>query len=248
MRQSIIAVTLATIIAPLALLAPAASAQRTTQPQQPQQPQQAPADYVAPSAKSIRSSLEKGNTILPSRLILVRNKSSVAVVVDSVTLRDCTNVRELCHAYAVNVTVPPGTAVTVMTVNPHDNSEPFEFLYATSWHAVPALRLLGRNEIAQLGPRIRQLRVEPDSLVMLLGERVTMDHVRILAYGEGASDLLGQVVSYRQRIRPDVVTLSGDTLIAKNVGRTALTLGLVEPAAPLTVTLPIVVVPADTTR
>lgn len=223
---------------PLALVAPSSA--------HAQKP--APANYVAPSATSVRSSLEKGNTILPSRLIQVRNASSVTIVVDTVTLRDCMNVREICHAYPVNATILPGTAVTVMTVNPHDNSEPFEFTYGTIWHAVQALRLLGRNEIAQLGPRITHLRVEPDSLVMLLGERVTMDQVRILAYGQGDGELLGQVVSYRQRIRPDVVTLSGDTLIARNVGRTALTLGLVEPAQLLTVMLPIVVVPADTTR
>lgn len=218
----------------------------------PAHAQKAPANYVAPSTASIHASLEQGNGILPSRAILVRNLSSVAIDVDTVTLHDCSNVRELCGPHAVGVRVPAGATVTVMTVNPHDNTEPFEFQFGYSWRAAPALRLLGRNEIAQLGSRITHLRVEPDSLVMLLGERVTMDHVRILAYGtrEGASDgeLLGQVVSYRQRIRPDVVTLSGDTLIAKNLGRTALTLGLVEPAQLLTVMLPIVVVPADTTR
>jgi hypothetical protein len=212
----------------------------------------APANYVAPSPASIHASLEQGNGILPSRAILVRNLSSVAIEVDTVTLHDCSNVRELCGAHGVHVRIPAGATVTVMTINPHDNTEPFEFQFGYSWRAAPALRLLGRNEIAQLGPRITHLRVEPDSLVMLLGERVTMDHVRILAYGarEGTSDgdLLGQIVSYRQRIRPDVVTLSGDTLIARNLGRTALTLGLVEPAQPLSVTLPIVVVPADTTR
>lgn len=210
--------------------------------------QQAPANYVAPSSTSILATLEQGNGILPSRAILVRNSSSVAIVVDTVTLRDCANVRELCRAHAVDVTVPAGATVSVMTVNPHDNTEPFEFKFGYTWHAAPALRLLGRNEIAQLGARITRLRVEPDSLVMLLGERVTMDHVRILAYGTNDGDLLGQIVTYQQRLRPDVVTLSGDTLIAKRVGHTALTLSLVPPALPITVTLPIAVVPADTTR
>jgi hypothetical protein len=214
----------------------------------PAHAQQAPANYVAPSTASIHASLEQGNGILPSRAILVRNLSSVAIEVDTVTLHDCANVRELCGPHVVHAQVPAGATVTVLTINPHDNTEPFEFQFGYTWRAAPALRLLGRNEIAQLGPRITHLRVEPDSLVMLLGERVTMDHVRILAYGQGEGELLGQVVSYRQRIRPDVVTLSGDTLIARNLGRTALTLGLVEPAQLLTVMLPIVVVPADTTR
>ena len=61
-------------------------------------------------------------------------------------------------------------------------------------------------------------------------------------------NLLGRVGTYRGKGMNGILTAHGDTATAQRVGRTRLEFQLDPPAAPLTVMMPIVVIPRDTLR
>lgn len=107
--------------------------------------------------------------------------------------------------------------------------------------------VLGRDELATLGPQITSLRVQPDSIVIHVGQSFLMHQVRILAY-DLQGNLLGRVGTYRGKGMNGILTAHGDTATAQRVGRTRLEFQLDPPAAPLTVMMPIVVIPRDTLR
>jgi len=110
-------------------------------------------------------------------------------------------------------------------------------------------QMLGQDEIAALGARIAGLRVEPDSVVVHVGQLFLVHQVRLVAVGPDG-EVLGRVRAYNWRVQPGargVVTMLADTVVAQRVGRTTADFRLAPPAAPLTATLPIVVVP-DSTR
>ena len=107
--------------------------------------------------------------------------------------------------------------------------------------------VLGRDELTTLGPKVYRLAVEPDSIVLHVGQSFLMHEVRILAY-DLQGNLLGRVASYQGRMLQGILATHGDTATAERAGRTRVEFRLTPPAAPLTAVLPIVVEKADTTR
>ena len=107
--------------------------------------------------------------------------------------------------------------------------------------------VLGRDELATLGPKVYRLAVEPDSIVLHVGQSFLMHEVRVLAY-DLQGNLLGRVASFQGRMLQGVMTVHGDTATAERAGRSRMEFRLAPPAAPLTAVLPIVVEKADTTR
>jgi len=105
---------------------------------------------------------------------------------------------------------------------------------------------LGQEELAALGPRIAALRVEPDSVVLHVGQMFVVHQVRVLA-ADADGMLLGRVRTYNWRVTQSAVAVQSDTVVAQRAGRTTAEFRLMPPAAPLTARLPIVVVP-DTTQ
>lgn len=105
---------------------------------------------------------------------------------------------------------------------------------------------LGSDDINALGTQIARLRVEPDSVVMHVGQLFPMKQVHVLAIGTHG-ELLGRVMAYGGRVMQGIVSMKADTVIAEHVGHTTAEFRLAPPAAPLTANLNIVVVP-DTTQ
>jgi hypothetical protein len=104
---------------------------------------------------------------------------------------------------------------------------------------------LGRAELDALGAQIARLRAVPDSVVMHVGQLLPIHQVHILAL-DAQGQILGRVRAYNWRVLRNVISLQADTVVADRVGRTTAEFRLVPPAAPVSVSFPIVVV-ADTT-
>lgn len=107
--------------------------------------------------------------------------------------------------------------------------------------------VLGRDELATLGPKVYRLAVEPDSIVLHVGQSFLMHEVRVVAY-DLQGTLLGRVASYQGRMQMGIISTHGDTATALHAGRTRVEFRLAPPAAPLTAVLPIIVEKADTAR
>lgn len=103
--------------------------------------------------------------------------------------------------------------------------------------------ILGPQELAVLGPQIVRLGVEPDSVVLQVGQSFLMHQVRVYAYGL-QGNMLGRVAAYQGRVSRGVLLAHGDTATAQHAGRSRLEFRLAPPAAPLTAIFPVIVIPA----
>ncbi len=91
---------------------------------------------------------------------------------------------------------------------------------------------LAPSEIAGLANRAGSLRALPDSLVLRVGGRVTLDTVRVLLIGT-QGETLGRMRALQFRVLPGPVTLvRPDTIVAVSPGRTALQLKLPDDVLP----------------
>jgi hypothetical protein len=60
------------------------------------------------------------------------------VVVFSVSLRDCENVRQRCEPHPMNVTVGPNRSQIVYRIEARDPNRSFGFRYSFSWRPADA--------------------------------------------------------------------------------------------------------------
>lgn len=107
--------------------------------------------------------------------------------------------------------------------------------------------VLRRDDLAALGSRIAHLAVEPDSVVLHVGQSFLMHQVRILAY-DAQNNLLGRVGPYQWRIQAPIIVAHGDTVTAVSAGRTRLGFHLPPTAPDLGTALDVIVAPADSTQ
>ncbi len=108
--------------------------------------------------------------------------------------------------------------------------------------------MLTPTDLATLGGRVAGLRLEPDSVVVHVGQAFVMHQVRLLAI-DSSGNVLGRVRGYRWRIPPGPLAVQApDTVTAMRAGRTAAEFHLAAPApTSLGAVLPIIAV-ADSTR
>jgi hypothetical protein len=91
---------------------------------------------------------------------------------------------------------------------------------------------LAPNEIADLASRAGSLRALPDSLVLRVGGRVTLDTVRVLLIST-QGETLGRMRALQFRVLPGPVSLvRPDTIVAVSPGRTSLQLKLPDDVLP----------------
>ena len=231
--RSAFRIALLCVIAPLALPLAVASAQ------------QKPAKYVAPSNETVTTTtllLQKfGGS--PFKEIRVQNASSVPIVVYSLTLLNCVNIRQDCdEPAAVSVRVAPGTHELLYRVEPCDAQVNFSFRYTMEWRADTAGVAAPSGTGAASPGQIARLRVEPESLMLHVGQRIALhQQVRVIGL-----DLQGNIVapvqSYTvQFATSPVATINADTVIAQSVGRAIIEFHVTSVTPPLTVRLPIIV-------
>lgn len=107
--------------------------------------------------------------------------------------------------------------------------------------------VLRRDDLVQLGPQIVRLGVEPDSVVLHVGQSFLMHQVRVLAY-DLQGNVLGRVGAYQWRFPQALIAVHSDTVTALRPGRTQLSFHLPPPAPDLSTALKVIIAPADSTQ
>ena len=111
--------------------------------------------FVAATNETVYLDYEEGFGSTPVQIAWIHNLSSVPIVVYSLTLRDCENVRGSCSPQKVNIKIPPGGRRSVKRVEPRNSDASFRFSMSYGWKAdssdAEALRFLaleGRSRSA----------------------------------------------------------------------------------------------------
>jgi hypothetical protein len=105
--------------------------------------------YVAPTSETIVSTTEERQGNPPAHLIYVQNRSTVPVVVFSIYLTGCENVKLQCSTRPANVRIAPGQSQLAIRVEPDNAVRGFSYHFGFSWRAdsssVNALAALAAN-------------------------------------------------------------------------------------------------------
>lgn len=119
--------------------------------------------FVAPTDQTVYLDYEEGYGSTPVQIAYIHNLSSVQIVVYSVTLRDCENVRQSCSPQKVNVKVPAGSRRVLKRVEPRSPDASFRFSMSYGWRAdssdAEALRFMateGRSRAAAAQLDVRE--------------------------------------------------------------------------------------------
>jgi len=91
-----------------------------------------PREYVAPSNANVQLHVEQTHAG-DAQLIYALNESSVGIVITSLHLRDCENVRIPCGPTPFSIIVPPGKRVDVLRVSPRIPDAAMSFRYTFTW-------------------------------------------------------------------------------------------------------------------
>lgn len=94
--------------------------------------------FLAPSQSTINARLESTYSGEGAHVVVL-NGSTVGVVVTSVTLTDCENIRNRCETVRLRVPLAPGQRKQVLTVTRADPNKGHSFRYSWSWEAANAL-------------------------------------------------------------------------------------------------------------
>jgi hypothetical protein len=95
-----------------------------------------PSVYVAPSNLTILAVTDTAYALHRELIFVihVENNSSEPIVVTGVALRDCENIANPCgDVVRMQVRVPPGQRVNVLTVRRRDRELAWHFRYTFSW-------------------------------------------------------------------------------------------------------------------
>jgi hypothetical protein len=91
-----------------------------------------PREYVAPSNATIELHIELTQAG-DAQWIYALNRSSVRIVITSLQLRDCENVKNECGRTPFDVVVLPGRRVDLLRVTPRNPDAAFSFRYSYTW-------------------------------------------------------------------------------------------------------------------
>src|SRR5688572_27719570 len=91
--------------------------------------------YIAPTPATIVSRTVESQGDQAVHTIYVQNRSTVPVIVWSVTLTRCENVKQTCGPRRVNLRVPPSGEVVATRVEPDSPIRGFGYRFGFSWRA-----------------------------------------------------------------------------------------------------------------
>jgi hypothetical protein len=105
--------------------------------------------FVAPTPHSILMSMEASHGSDKAQSLIVKNESTIPIIVKGVKLYSCENIRQSCTGEDLNILVPPGQQRTVFRVYPQAVERAPTFRWRVMWHAdssnVKAMELLRAN-------------------------------------------------------------------------------------------------------
>lgn len=89
--------------------------------------------YVAPTHESVTIGTE-ASMDGRGQHIWAHNRSSVPIVITSLQLNSCENIRNRCEVQRMERELAPGQRIRLTTVLPEDPNRPNNFRYAWTWH------------------------------------------------------------------------------------------------------------------
>lgn len=91
--------------------------------------------FVAPSDETVYSETTEQHGDTPAQVIQILNRSTVPVVVFSVSLRNCENVKQQCAPKRTNLRIDPGGRVVAMRVQPDNPALGYRYYFSFGWRA-----------------------------------------------------------------------------------------------------------------
>ena len=92
--------------------------------------------YVAATNETVFASTEEAHGAAPAHTIYIENRSTVPVLVYSVTLRSCENIKAACDSPTpLSLRLAPGRRAMVRRVEPRDPQKGFTYRYSYGWRA-----------------------------------------------------------------------------------------------------------------
>lgn len=88
--------------------------------------------YVAPSNETVTAETVASYDGI-RQLIYVTNSSTVPIVITSLQLRACENIRNRCEVTRLRVPVGPGQRVLVATIEPENRERAYTYRYYWTW-------------------------------------------------------------------------------------------------------------------
>lgn len=97
--------------------------------------------FVAATNETIRTATEEAQGDAPAHNVWVTNASTETIIVTSVTLRGCENIKQQCAPRKMRLTVGPGRRVMLIRVEPRDRHLGFSYNFTFAWQpsSAPAI-------------------------------------------------------------------------------------------------------------
>lgn len=176
--------------------------------------QSRPKRYTAATDATVLTMIEEGYGSTPVQVIWIQNHSTVPIVVYSVSLRDCENVRQSCSPTRMNLAVSPGARTQLKRVEPRNPEASFSFRYSFGWRAdssdAEVLRLMAENG-SSLAKEQLQAREEAivERRAAIGGQDLVLDSASIATLGAQIARIRGE---------PDSLVLRvGETFLMRRV-------------------------------
>lgn len=150
--------------------------------------------FVAPTDRTVFVEYEEGYGSTPMHIAFINNLSSVQIVVYSVTLRDCENVKQSCNPQKVNIRVPAGRRAVLRRVEPRSPNAGFRFAVSYGWRPdstdPDALRFLAESGsgVAQAQLQAREAAAERQAATVGRHDE-WLDATRLAALGDSVATL-----------------------------------------------------------
>lgn len=93
---------------------------------------QADRGHIEPTSRTVRAKTVAAYSGRGQQ-ILVENGSTVDIVVTSLHIKECENVRNRCEVVRLNILVPAGQSRPITTVERRDDQRAYNFRYSWTW-------------------------------------------------------------------------------------------------------------------
>ncbi len=166
--------------------------------------------FIAPSAESVVTYEEQSAGSIPATLIYVHNRSTVPIIVHSVSLSACENIKQPCTPRRLNLRVRPSARAQILRIEARDRNQGIRYRYDFGFRtdssdalALKAMAEAGYSPAAERLEAAEAARAEERRAPELFTRDVWLEAAQIAALGD-------QIVSLRAE--PDSIVLKVDQL------------------------------------
>lgn len=166
--------------------------------------------FIAPSFETIVTYEEQSAGSVPATLIYVHNRSTVPIIVHSVALRDCENIKQTCAPRRLNLRVRPNARGQILRIEARDRNQGIRYRYDFGFRT-DSSDVLALKAMAEAGYSPAQERLEAVEAASTARRSEEPAFVRDLwLTAEDLATLGDRVVALRAE--PDSVVLKVDQI------------------------------------